>query len=951
MKNRIGFIFILFLLFSINSKVSANELCSPNGFTVLTVNGIFTNKEGATDNKRALERKLLISSYNNEPLTVDFLYNATHLAGAQDLVDSAAQGLFNPVNDYDFLNILNDASQKVTTQKVLIVGHSQGNFYANNLYDSLASKPGGVPDQSIGVYSVATPSDHVAGGGKYLTSDTDSVIIGKVGGMIPVLAPNIHIPLQNGDGNGHSFSDIYLKYKGDKIVSDIKSSLDKLKENDEQDTQSPCISPPELGVAHDLAKGFYTVVDPTANVVKVGLVNSYSAGVYIANGAYSIGGSIGSIFHNTGLALGKAVSGLLANAVNSLPDPNTIAATLPMNLPESVNDNSPKEQMLPPVSEEDTTKTDEPIPVSEENINTAGSSAEAVTPEVVSEIPQPSILHGNNSAGSSSATPPSVSGVPVVEIPVISSFTTTDSTNTIIDENLKTISMTVPFGTDVKNITPNIIHNGISVNPQTGVVVDFTNPITYTVTSQDSSTKNYVVTVIVSPNSNPKKDLVISHDYLDIPDNLLAGGVLYFSPTYLGNYSRVWYYGQYPDVSNPFLFSNSLSSMDLQTLYCGQICTLEWNRRIPTYYWVGIYKDLVFENPVHFTEVYDTAIGPDFHRFNITNQGNVTETCSDSIKNQNETGIDVGGICSLKDITKFSIVNLNPVVDGVVDENNHTISLVVPFGTDVTSLVVNFTHRGKSAIPQSSSNTNFTKPVTYTVTARDSSAEVYTATVTVASAPASSQKMINSFNFENINPNIVGVVNETNHTVSLTVPFGTDVTKLIPTISISEKATIIPGNNTSQDFSSPVNYMVTAENSSTQNYVVTVTILPNSNNGPDTTPPSILNYAFNGAVGDVTINPLTNHLNFVLSASENVNWMSVKIEKQDDVAVYKLFQSGAGCVDGTNTCTKTWDGLLSKGGLLESQNGIYRIRVHMKDLNNNEFYDYLIPYKITVNTN
>ena len=39
-----------------------------------------------------------------------------------------------------------------------------------------ASQPGGVPSQSIGVYGVATPANRVAGGGKYLTSDTDNVI-------------------------------------------------------------------------------------------------------------------------------------------------------------------------------------------------------------------------------------------------------------------------------------------------------------------------------------------------------------------------------------------------------------------------------------------------------------------------------------------------------------------------------------------------------------------------------------------------------------------------------------------------------------------------------------------------------------------------------------------------------------------------------------------------------
>ena len=37
--------------------------------------------------------------------------------------------------------------------------------------------------------------------------------------------------------------------------------------------------------------------------------------------------------------------------------------------------------------------------------------------------------------------------------------------------------------------------------------------------------------------------------------------------------------------------------------------------------------------------------------------------------------------------------------------------------------------------------------------------------------------------------------------------------------------------------------------------------------------------------------------------------------KEDDPSIYKMFMSGAGCVDETNTCTKVWDGTLSKGGV------------------------------------
>src|SRR5665811_87841 len=206
MKNKILFFFTTAFLLSFSPTVFADGVCSSYGYSVLTINGIFTNLDGAIYNKDALAFKLN-NSFNNEPLTVDFLYNPSHLAGLGDITDAINQGLFNQQSDYDLTEMINDASQKVKTQKLLLVAHSQGNFYSNSFYNIVASQEGGVPSQSIGVYGVANPTDRVAGSGKYLTSNTDSVIASTVARFINILPPNIHIPLQKADGNGHSFSD------------------------------------------------------------------------------------------------------------------------------------------------------------------------------------------------------------------------------------------------------------------------------------------------------------------------------------------------------------------------------------------------------------------------------------------------------------------------------------------------------------------------------------------------------------------------------------------------------------------------------------------------------------------------------------------------------------------------------------------------------------------------
>ena len=175
------------------------------------------------------------------------------------------------VTDYDLVEMLKDASEKVKTQKLLIVAHSQGNFYANSFYDTVAGKDGGVPQESIGVYSVATPAGRVAGGGKWLTSDTDKVIADLVA-LFPfkkIMLPNTSIVLAEGDdANGHNFSGAYLKYRGGQIVSDIQETLDRLTENNVQSKESPCLAPPKLTMVHKAEGAILSVVDPKAQSIK-----------------------------------------------------------------------------------------------------------------------------------------------------------------------------------------------------------------------------------------------------------------------------------------------------------------------------------------------------------------------------------------------------------------------------------------------------------------------------------------------------------------------------------------------------------------------------------------------------------------------------------------------------------------------------------------------------------
>jgi hypothetical protein len=62
-----------------------------------------------------------------------------------------------------------------------------------------------------------------------------------------------------------------------------------------------------------------------------------------------------------------------------------------------------------------------------------------------------------------------------------------------------TVTLTLPAGTDLTAQTPTIVINGSSINPPSRVPQNFTQPVTYTVTAADGSTRVYTVTITLAP--------------------------------------------------------------------------------------------------------------------------------------------------------------------------------------------------------------------------------------------------------------------------------------------------------------------------------------------------------------------------------------------------------------------------------------------------------------------
>ena len=116
---------------------------------------------------------------------------------------------------------------------------------------------------------------------------------------------------------------------------------------------------------------------------------------------------------------------------------------------------------------------------------------------------------------------------------------------------------------------------------------------------------------------------------------------------------------------------------------------------------------------------------------------------------------------------------------------------------------------------------------TYYISATDDNAgkaESLRTAVTVKpyEAPAGSEKAVVSFTI----PGQAGesVIDEAAHTVTVTMPAGTDLTALTPEITVSAGASVSPASGVEQDFTNGAAYTVTAEDGTSQTYTVSVVL-------------------------------------------------------------------------------------------------------------------------------
>lgn len=251
------FLFVAFVV-AVPIKGESATFCQ-NLITDETVvvfgNGIMNTEDDAKESRIALEDILraTLSPQEFSKLKFDLAYNKSY-GFFQDLYESAKQklGAENVItsfwrwmgNQEVMPDVLQEKVKTLATQfdfatrvapedlsnhvllyrtsmlegkKVLIVAHSQGNFFANAAYEKLFTGDNALTSsQSLGIVSVATPANFTAGDGPYTTL-TEDLMIKTIALTTPIgiLPPrpsnitNIGSGAVSSDWKGHGFIDEY----------------------------------------------------------------------------------------------------------------------------------------------------------------------------------------------------------------------------------------------------------------------------------------------------------------------------------------------------------------------------------------------------------------------------------------------------------------------------------------------------------------------------------------------------------------------------------------------------------------------------------------------------------------------------------------------------------------------------------------------------------------------
>ncbi len=274
--------------------------CSPTGTTIVYINGINTSFSGAKSDLRALQDKF------PDPSDLIFInaYNPTNNAfsdGLRVIVQMLAWDSDKWNEDANGDTILNQIHADLTTQRVLLVGYSQGAFYTNETYKYLTAH--GLSTASVANYGIGTPASYVAGGGGYLTSSNDILIndarrLAENAGLVRPLPSNITIASSAQDETGHMLDTTYLSAAASDIVGSMQHELTELSATSGTDMPT-CFTPPSDSVAHKVALSTSDVGTTLGTVAYLWGASTYNGTLAAAASAFDAASQVASDIKTT----------------------------------------------------------------------------------------------------------------------------------------------------------------------------------------------------------------------------------------------------------------------------------------------------------------------------------------------------------------------------------------------------------------------------------------------------------------------------------------------------------------------------------------------------------------------------------------------------------------------------------------------------------------------------
>ena len=396
------------------------------------------------------------------------------------------------------------------------------------------------------------------------------------------------------------------------------------------------------------------------------------------------------------------------------------------------------------------------------------------------------------------------------------------------------ISLTLPYGTSLASLTPSIVTTGSSVSPANGVAQNFADPVTYTVTAANGSTKDYTVTATVSANN--AKDIttfsILGINGAIVGQNITitlpyGTNVSSLTPTIVDTGTSINpSSGVAQNFTKPITYTVTAADDTTKEYTVTAVVSANSAKEITNFSIYGVNGAIIGQN-ITINLPYGTSLTsltPTIVQtgasvspasgvaHNFTNPVTYTVTAADGTTNSYFVTATVSANSS-KEITGFSILGANGLIVG------QNISVAVPYGTpSLTSLTPTIVHTGASVSPASGVAQNFTNPMTYTVTASDGTTNSYLVTVSVAPNP-----LITGFTIPN--ELLWTTIDNTTNTITLTMPYLTNLTSLTPTITTSTGGSVSPASGVAQNFTNPVYYIVSVGNSMKM-YEVIVTTSP-----------------------------------------------------------------------------------------------------------------------------